>query len=167
MRRPRARIARCATTSASRKLARSALDSMYRAAAAVAAPRRRLPLATIFGHQRSRRAGRQPQPREIGEGIAALEGRADDTCRDQLLVARPPGRSAAGRTDELGDDTAPIGDADALAGLHASHVAAQVILEITNAHRRHGCNRSEEHTSELQSRGHLVCRLLLEKKKSQ
>src|SRR5690625_5763525 len=27
-----------------------------------------------------------------------------------------------------------------------------------------GC-RSEEHTSELQSRGHLVCRLLLEKKK--
>src|SRR5439155_6480444 len=28
------------------------------------------------------------------------------------------------------------------------------------------CVRSEEHTSELQSRGHLVCRLLLEKKKS-
>src|SRR5690625_6140339 len=27
--------------------------------------------------------------------------------------------------------------------------------------------RSEEHTSELQSRGHLVCRLLLEKKKPQ
>src|SRR5690625_5413739 len=27
------------------------------------------------------------------------------------------------------------------------------------------CTRSEEHTSELQSRGHLVCRLLLEKKK--
>src|SRR5690625_7032761 len=27
------------------------------------------------------------------------------------------------------------------------------------------CKRSEEHTSELQSRGHLVCRLLLEKKK--
>src|SRR5690625_6718282 len=28
-----------------------------------------------------------------------------------------------------------------------------------------GLYRSEEHTSELQSRGHLVCRLLLEKKK--
>src|SRR5207253_10634036 len=28
-----------------------------------------------------------------------------------------------------------------------------------------GGHRSEEHTSELQSRGHLVCRLLLEKKK--
>src|SRR5690625_6118353 len=32
-----------------------------------------------------------------------------------------------------------------------------------------GCapSRSEEHTSELQSRGHLVCRLLLEKKKQE
>src|SRR2546422_3046923 len=29
------------------------------------------------------------------------------------------------------------------------------------------CHRSEEHTSELQSRLHLVCRLLLEKKKHQ
>src|SRR5690625_6911370 len=29
----------------------------------------------------------------------------------------------------------------------------------------HSRIRSEEHTSELQSRGHLVCRLLLEKKK--
>src|SRR5687768_17921954 len=34
------------------------------------------------------------------------------------------------------------------------------------ATRRAGtCSRSEEHTSELQSRLHLVCRLLLEKKK--
>src|SRR5690625_6235340 len=32
--------------------------------------------------------------------------------------------------------------------------------------RRAFLERSEEHTSELQSRGHLVCRLLLEKKKS-
>src|SRR5690625_2772879 len=34
-------------------------------------------------------------------------------------------------------------------------------LRVSLRHRR----RSEEHTSELQSRGHLVCRLLLEKKK--
>src|SRR5690625_6675229 len=33
-------------------------------------------------------------------------------------------------------------------------------LQIANK----GYQRSEEHTSELQSRGHLVCRLLLEKK---
>src|SRR5439155_22022045 len=32
--------------------------------------------------------------------------------------------------------------------------------------RAGGRARSEEHTSELQSRGHLVCRLLLEKKKT-
>src|SRR3712207_6867562 len=31
--------------------------------------------------------------------------------------------------------------------------------------RPSGCRRSEEHTSELQSRQYLVCRLLLEKKK--
>src|SRR2546429_6645389 len=31
---------------------------------------------------------------------------------------------------------------------------------------RYGLSRSEEHTSELQSRLHLVCRLLLEKKKN-
>src|SRR5690348_18115112 len=31
----------------------------------------------------------------------------------------------------------------------------------------HGARRSEEHTSELQSPVHLVCRLLLEKKKKQ
>src|SRR3712207_7732884 len=30
--------------------------------------------------------------------------------------------------------------------------------------RRHFCRRSEEHTSELQSRQYLVCRLLFEKK---
>src|SRR5439155_12071052 len=33
-----------------------------------------------------------------------------------------------------------------------------------SAHKRDLQARSEEHTSELQSRGHLVCRLLLEKK---
>src|SRR2546422_5962579 len=33
-------------------------------------------------------------------------------------------------------------------------------------HRSHQQGRSEEHTSELQSRLHLVCRLLLEKKKT-
>src|SRR5690625_5452451 len=35
-----------------------------------------------------------------------------------------------------------------------------------NAEKQGNEKRSEEHTSELQSRGHLVCRLLLEKKKN-
>src|SRR3712207_7418091 len=34
-----------------------------------------------------------------------------------------------------------------------------------DAFKRYGLRRSEEHTSELQSRQYLVCRLLLEKKK--
>src|SRR3989442_9014673 len=37
-------------------------------------------------------------------------------------------------------------------------------LEVASRHEQLGV-RSEEHTSELQSRPHLVCRLLLEKKK--
>src|SRR6266498_4918200 len=40
--------------------------------------------------------------------------------------------------------------------------------ELAEALRRRGVpDRSEEHTSELQSRPHLVCRLLLEKKKKE
>src|SRR5207253_6869852 len=42
-----------------------------------------------------------------------------------------------------------------------SHEAARLVEEEV----RQVTARSEEHTSELQSRGHLVCRLLLEKKK--
>src|SRR5690625_5391316 len=37
---------------------------------------------------------------------------------------------------------------------------------IENEAFEEAATRSEEHTSELQSRGHLVCRLLLEKKKN-
>src|SRR5436853_1976277 len=48
----------------------------------------------------------------------------------------------------------------------ASALAAQVLLALR--HVRVDCIlRSEEHTSELQSLRHLVCRLLLEKKKTQ
>src|SRR3989442_6213341 len=38
---------------------------------------------------------------------------------------------------------------------------------VANGHQRLRHHRSEEHTSELQSRPHLVCRLLLEKKKEE
>src|SRR5207253_6084693 len=36
------------------------------------------------------------------------------------------------------------------------------ISTVESVEARESCLRSEEHTSELQSRGHLVCRLLLE-----
>src|SRR5258707_7738629 len=46
-------------------------------------------------------------------------------------------------------------------------VVAPLALALTAAHARRALGtRSEEHTSELQSRQYLVCRLLLEKKKS-
>src|SRR2546429_3787858 len=60
-----------------------------------------------------------------------------------------------------GDDPA-----DPAAGIvHVARVAGdQVDVRVADRLPR-GRTRSEEHTSELQSRLHLVCRLLLEKKK--
>src|SRR3712207_8970814 len=46
--------------------------------------------------------------------------------------------------------------------LQASYAAPLILL----AQNRQEARRSEEHTSELQSRQYLVCRLLLEKKKT-
>src|SRR5690554_7276332 len=43
----------------------------------------------------------------------------------------------------------------------------RVYSRIRRRTRKIGIHRSEEHTSELQSRPHLVCRLLLEKKKKE
>src|SRR3712207_8124665 len=60
---------------------------------------------------------------------------------------------AAGRRDLAAD-----------AGLHVHPAAAR--LPEAGALRRPDGLRSEEHTSELQSRQYLVCRLLLEKKKN-
>src|SRR2546422_5451756 len=57
-------------------------------------------------------------------------------------------------------------DEAAVVELHAGFLEADV-LGIDGAAGRHQDDRSEEHTSELQSRLHLVCRLLLEKKKEQ
>src|SRR5262245_62238931 len=61
------------------------------------------------------------------------------------------------------------------AGARGRRVSARVLFVVPNVpwplvsggHRRDWAivNRSEEHTSELQSLRHLVCRLLLEKKK--
>src|SRR5437870_10868792 len=53
----------------------------------------------------------------------------------------------------LGPQLAELAAKNSLATISSADVFAEV------------GGRSEEHTSELQSRGHLVCRLLLEKKK--
>src|SRR2546422_5965085 len=66
--------------------------------------------------------------------------------RQPRRVARPPGRAARG------------------GALRHPHLLRRGRARDLGAARR-AATRSEEHTSELQSRLHLVCRLLLEKKK--
>src|SRR5258708_19227168 len=51
-----------------------------------------------------------------------------------------------------------------LACADRAQIAAEIVV-VDNASEDHTKSRSEEHTSELQSPDHLVCRLLLEKKK--
>src|SRR3712207_8109268 len=82
--------------------------------------------------------------RSVGDG--ALEGEEGLDRRDQ--EERP---TLAGGSRLLGEHDAP--------GLAGDEEAAREV----DAH--HLVPRSEEHTSELQSRQYLVCRLLLEKKK--
>src|SRR5690625_5331721 len=50
-------------------------------------------------------------------------------------------------------------------GSCSSRLRTRVVLPVPTSPVSCTKPRSEEHTSELQSRGHLVCRLLLEKKK--
>src|SRR5439155_16912745 len=79
--------------------------------------------------------------------------------RGGLPRLRPPGgaldapRARAEGADQEGPD---------LHGLGAPATPARAARGVSRAPPG---GRSEEHTSELQSRGHLVCRLLLEKKK--
>src|SRR5690625_6981927 len=72
-----------------------------------------------------------------------------------LFRSRLTGRIAAVGADALDVDQLQTGErSSSVTGAARLTVAMSALL------------RSEEHTSELQSRGHLVCRLLLEKKKT-
>src|SRR5690625_6760403 len=79
-----------------------------------------------------------------GVGLALLVEGHDDDCGAIALAE-------AGLVQEV-----------LLAVLEADGVDDALALNALEPGLQH---RSEEHTSELQSRGHLVCRLLLEKKK--
>src|SRR5436305_3799181 len=74
------------------------------------------------------------------------------------MIRRPPRSTLFPYTTLFRSDWASYADAHGLnrelAFYHAATATAWRVIE-----------RSEEHTSELQSRPHLVCRLLLEKKK--
>src|SRR3712207_8584436 len=76
---------------------------------------------------------------------------------------RSPARGAVVAEREAALDHAPVG---LLARLQREPPGARLDgRPHRSRHDRHPKLRSEEHTSELQSRQYLVCRLLLEKKK--
>src|SRR5687768_17725778 len=77
------------------------------------------------------------------------------SAKDVIDVARAGVDLGAAAGDEV-DDLVGVASVDVLRALEALHQFVELQA------RDH---RSEEHTSELQSRLHLVCRLLLEKKK--
>src|SRR3989449_8610314 len=77
------------------------------------------------------------------------------------LRIRIVGGGCSGMSYELGWEDQPQPDDDVVEAQ-----GVKVYIDRHSAPYLSGSERSEEHTSELQSRLHLVCRLLLEKKKS-
>src|SRR5690625_3753342 len=106
--------------------------------------------------------------------IEEAPGDVRSTDRDLDLSALPGGVAEddhGGRGRDQGLLTAVEADADRLGEPvqpqhpHPSRPGERKLLDIDGIAAELWA-RSEEHTSELQSRGHLVCRLLLEKKES-
>src|SRR5439155_20401774 len=85
-----------------------------------------------------------------------------------LIIRRPPRSTLFPYTtlfrSAVQGGIASPGFVPDLLGQQRRQAQASPFLPLRCWPRRSG-TRSEEHTSELQSRGHLVCRLLLEKKK--
>src|SRR4051794_41481026 len=90
--------------------------------------------------------------------LRAFTRSGDLPCRAVILVVAATERELAG-ADGAATLACGIGPVDAAAST-AQALAVQTPSALLHV-------RSEEHTSELQSPVHLVCRLLLEKKKNQ
>src|SRR5258707_8835186 len=103
--------------------------------------------------------GRLPTLRILLLGVVV----ADRTCDDHVLAELPIHRR---RHLVLGCELQRVDHAQHLVEISAGgHRIDQNELDLLVYPMTTGRNRSEEHTSELQSRQYLVCRLLLEKKK--
>src|SRR5258707_11528281 len=95
-------------------------------------------------------------------------------CIFFLMIRRPPRsplfpyttlfRSTAGARWRVGARRRGGGKLQAVRGAGRGMGAERAAGELLEAFLLLGAERSEEHTSELQSRQYLVCRLLLEKK---
>src|SRR5687768_17840317 len=89
-----------------------------------------------------------------------------------LLLRRPPRSTLFPYTTLFRSLIDKLGQGKTLIFVHKSHIDDELQVRAHQLVNRFGIpgldflkDRSEEHTSELQSRLHLVCRLLLEKKK--
>src|SRR5690625_5981602 len=90
-----------------------------------------------------------------GTVTVGITDHAQEALGDVVFVELPE----LGRALTKGEEFSVVESVKAASDLYAP-VAGEVIAVNEELE-----DRSEEHTSELQSRGHLVCRLLLEKKK--
>src|SRR3712207_9046149 len=87
-----------------------------------------------------------------------------------LMIRRPPRSTLFPYTTLFRSHLLLCPSETAVANLRAERAAGKVelvgdvMVDVALAVRARAAERSEEHTSELQSRQYLVCRLLLEKK---
>src|SRR5690554_438307 len=89
-----------------------------------------------------------------------------DTDTDRPLIIFIHGGSFVGGS-KTGPDVVPLAENFAKKGYVTSSISYRLGMNNVFTGPSEGdASRSEEHTSELQSRPHLVCRLLLEKKKN-
>src|SRR5437870_9783741 len=91
------------------------------------------------------------------------------TTKGQKHVAgrRTPGKKPSAREDSMSKRTLRLLLVDWLFRARCGRRMTPSSANGSSTRPKASSARSEEHTSELQSRGHLVCRLLLEKKKKQ
>src|SRR3712207_7625545 len=83
------------------------------------------------------------------------------SLHDALPISLKIGRGDVGHIQEHAIEAYPEECAGAIVGMNLDGM--KIVVDVWRAENTH--ERSEEHTSELQSRQYLVCRLLLEKKK--
>src|SRR5258708_24816331 len=81
------------------------------------------------------------------------------------MIRRPPRSTLFPYTTLFRSKTPATRQAGQTSTLAPKPAIAQINQKGMRTEKKGSCRRSEEHTSELQSPDHLVCRLLLEKKK--
>src|SRR5690625_3695048 len=103
----------------------------------------------------------EPMVERTAPPIAAVESFRKSFRSNVLFMLLSSGLTRGSSTLELGKNLQSVLVVDLL-----QYFVRQIDVVDSPSPLPVVARRSEEHTSELQSRGHLVCRLLLEKKKN-